>query len=105
MEFDKNRVFLSGVIVGMVLVFLVSQPFVMQGIVEFKSLLYRYLPDSVSSFLWDQTLTALTFFWAMIFVGFGIWVVRGDFFAREDHNSDRPRHGPSGPNGDRYDEF
>lgn len=99
MEFRTNRIFFAGVAVGMVLVFLFAQPFVLRGIVEFKGYIYAVLPEAVSSFLWSQTLGAITFFWFMIFVGFGIWAIRGDFFAHEfpdDDSSDPPDVGSPG---------
>ncbi|MFB6347156.1 MAG: hypothetical protein ABEK50_15645 [bacterium] len=104
MKFDRDRIIMTGIAVGMVLVFLFSQPFVMRGLVQFKNHLYHFLPDALSNFLWNQTLLAITFFWSMIFIGFGIWLVRGDIFAHEDPD-EPPGDDPFDRSGGRYDEF
>lgn len=105
MEFKRNSKILSGVVAGMVVVFLLAQPFVLGGIVQFRDYLYQVLPESVSSFLWSQTLTAFTFLWAMIFLGFAVWTIRGDFFAREFPEEDKVEDEPFGTRGDERDEF
>lgn len=105
-EFDSDRFFMFGVVAGMVLVFILAQPYLVHGILVLTRYLYGFLPEQFAEFFWGQTLTAVTFFWLMIFVGFGLWLYRGDFFSREDPPESKLRNDPrTGEefNGDEFD--
>lgn len=85
-KFSGRRLVGTGIILGMILSFLLSQPTVMNGFLSLMGYLYSFLPDSLARFLRGQTFLAFTFFWALMFVGIIMWILRGDFFRAENYS-------------------
>lgn len=83
MRFSGRRLVLSGIALGMIVSFLLTQPLILQGFLSLTAYLYSFLPESVARFLRGQTYVSFIFVWALIFFGVGAWLVRGDFFRAE----------------------
>jgi hypothetical protein len=84
MKFTGRKLVVTGIALGMVLSFLLSQPTLFNGFITLTSYFYSFLPESLAQFLRGQTVVTLAFFWGLMFLGMVLWIVRGDFFRAED---------------------
>jgi hypothetical protein len=83
MNVNLRRVVLVGLVFGMIVSFLFTQPGVRYVTLQSMGYVYSFLPEKAGELLHSQTLLTLVFFWSMIFVGFAIWLINGDFFRAE----------------------
>lgn len=83
MNFSGRRLVFSGIALGVIVSFLLTQPHLLRGFLGVTGHLYSYLPDSLAKFLRGQTYLGFVFVWTMIFLGLIAWLVRGDFFRAE----------------------
>lgn len=74
---------MTGIVFGMVISFLLTQPYVLRGFLKIQTYIFSFFPGEVSKFFRGQTVITALFFWAMIFLGFLIWFIRGDPFEAE----------------------